>query len=491
MNTYRYRQFAAPQLPLPQAGTASSWIVMTSERCLPLMLICYGLANERANRLGSDACHNSLLSLSLYKRLRSLPTIGTPAQYFPQDELIVDSGLCLNNGRPIGLVDTFPNVGPKGLQRGDSECVEGPLLKGLTHGEWPIVFAGQGSYHRAHCLLGSSYDDIEDRFRTFSHNWTATQAYHYNYRYKRVNMTREVIDSATWYSAPLVIQNEPCGNIAHALREIMFTFTYMRRAACSGLSNFQRGGVVWPLASRKKCSGVPWISQLYDLVAQQYNAKYMNRSLSRMSCFYTVIQKRVFNPGTPHDRIALRDLALGHCAVEQGRAPRELILVLHDTPGSRNRNIQNVDIINATLRTLARSQGLQSRILSMRGLEFCDQVRIFYSARIVIGTVGSHIGGNLVFAHNDTVIMEAHYCTPQYGVLDPSPHFHYAEAWAIGYVAICLCVQDLPPHLQNSASYGDWFGRNLTLDPVMIAKVVNATLQSDFDYVADHTLPAC
>ena len=40
-------------------------------------------------------------------------------------------------------------------------------------------------------------------------------------------------------------------------------------------------------------------------------------------------------------------------------------------------------------------------------------------------------------------------------------------------------------------TYGDWFGRNLTLDPVMIAKVVNATLQSDFDYVADHTLPAC
>ena len=81
-------------------------------------------------------------------------------------------------------------------------------------------------------------------------------------------MTREVIDSATWYSAPLVIQNEPCGNIAHALREIMFTFTYMRRAACSGLSNFQRGGVVWPLASRKRCSGVPWISQLYDLVEE-------------------------------------------------------------------------------------------------------------------------------------------------------------------------------------------------------------------------------
>lgn len=73
---------------------------------------------------------------------------------------------------------------------------------------------------------------------------------------------------------------------------------------------------------------------------------------------------------------------------------------------------------------------------------FCDQVRLVYAAKLVVGVFGAALGGNVLFAHDASTTIELTACGQSWAKGLGHTFQPLAAAHAKGYVVFCLCVDD-------------------------------------------------
>lgn len=267
---------------------------------------------------------------------------------------------------------------------------------------------------------------------------------------------------ATWVNGPVVLASDMLQNVGHAVRDVLLLNAFAREWSCATGGRRPRYALL--RARRNPEPPLPWVSGFFAAVAETRALELFDPAPNTVTCARALVQKASQHVGDARDARDARDSALAACGVDGAAPPTELLYVRHGPSREGARTLANEAAALAALRKVAADRGLSFGVVELGGMPFCDQVRRFYGAAVVVGVFGAAIGGNLVFGHDATTTLELTACGhskrdgPRRGNLGASFQ-PLAAAIARGHVVFCLCVDDTEVDLgaKRSVKKGGWF----------------------------------
>lgn len=218
------------------------------------------------------------------------------------------------------------------------------------------------------------------------------------YKYSQV-LSRSNSSAHTWANSAIIL-NEPHGsqNIAHASRDAVFLAHVLQYIAPSYVI------VSDPLAkSEANSHRVGSISAIVKFLAPGTDVLFVDGTnrLSKDMCFDYILRKPVAFAGFADARRVYRMSAHRFCNIRRQKADTILI---EEHVGSRV-----WDDRESLIRSISKqpwAKGLKVVATKLNGMTFCQQVTLFYHAKVVFLHHGAAVEGNSPFMRDDALIVE-------------------------------------------------------------------------------------